>query len=197
MTAAAFVAAIGAAAALTLQGAATAPGLDNTTVRVTRVRIPQGGAYDVRADTAAILVVTLPGGDVQFIRSGMTRRLTNADPAPTDLIAITIKPTRRPAESAPPTSPPPGIARTTILDTHDVRVVRATFAPTGREPVHTHPNDLLTIQMTPARVEIFDGSTTATTAEPVGSVRFLPRNAPHGYASADTRSFEILSIAIK
>jgi quercetin dioxygenase-like cupin family protein len=197
VTASAFVVVLGAAGALALQGASTASVLDNATVRVARVRIAQGGAYDVRADQAPILVVTMPRGDVQMIRSGMTRRLTNADPSPLELIAITIKPIRRPAEASPPVSPPPGIVRTTILETHDVRVVRATFARNGREPVHTHPNDLLTIQLTPGRVEIFDGSDRSTQAEPVGAVRFLPRNVAHAYASADTKAFDILSIGIK
>lgn len=197
MTAAAFVATLGAAAVLTMQGASTSSVLDNATVRVMRVRISQGGAYDVRADAAPILVVTLPHGDVQMIRSGMTRRLTNADSAPAELLAITIKPTRRPSESAPPTPPPSGIERTTILDTHDVRVVRVNFAPNGREPVHTHPNDLLTVQISRGRVEVFDGSRKSTSAEAAGTVRFLPRDVPHAYASRDSRSFELLSIAIK
>jgi len=144
-----------------------------------------------------ILMVTMPRGDVQMMRAGMTQRLTNADPAPLEIIAITIKPSRRPAEPATPASPPPGITRTTVLETHDVRVVRATFARNGREPVHTHPNDLLTIQITAGRVEIFDGSDTAIRSQSAGTVHFLPRNVPHAYASADSKPFEILSIAIK
>lgn len=197
MTAAAFVATLGAAAALTLPGASTSSVLDNATVHVMRVRIPQDGAYDVRADGAPILVVTLPHGDVQMIRIGMTRRLTNAVPAPAEFLAITIKPTRRPSDAAPPTSPPPGIERTTILETHDVRVVRVTFSPAGREPVHTHPNDLLTVQITRGRLEVFDGSRKSISAEAAGTVRFLARNVPHAYASRDARPFELLSIAIK
>jgi quercetin dioxygenase-like cupin family protein len=197
VTAAAFLAALGAAAVLTLPAASTSPVLDNATVHVMRVRIPQGGAYDVRADGAPILVVTLPHGEVQMIRSGMTRRLTNGDSAAAELLAITLKPTRRPSDAAPPTAPPPGIERTTILETHDVRVVRVTFSPGGREPVHTHPNDLLTVQITRGRVEVFDGSRKSTSAEAAGAIRFLPRDVPHAYASRDARSFQLLSIAIK
>ena len=197
MTAAAFLVLLATTGALALQSASTTTALDNGTVRVARVRIAQGGAFDMRADQAPILMVTMPRGDVQMMRAGMTQRLTNADPAPLEIIAITIKPSRRPAEPATPASPPPGITRTTVLETHDVRVVRATFARNGREPVHTHPNDLLTIQITAGRVEIFDGSDTAIRSQSAGTVHFLPRNVPHAYASADSKPFEILSIAIK
>jgi quercetin dioxygenase-like cupin family protein len=197
VTAAPLAATAALAALLALQGASASRVLDNATVSVSRVRIGQGGAYDVRAESAPILIVTLPRGDVQIIRPGMTRRLTNAEPAPSELIAITIKPTRPPAESAPPTSPPPGISRTTVLETHDVRVVRATFARNGREPVHTHPNDLLTIQISAGRVEIRNGSSKTVENRAVGFVQFLPRDVPHAYASADSRPFDLLSIAIK
>ena len=170
---------------------------DNATVGVARIRLNQGAAYNVRADTAPVLIVSLPRGDVQMIRSGMTRTMTNAEARPLDLIAVTIKPTRPPAQSAPPTPPPTGISRTTLLDTADVRIVRAKFAPDGREPVHTHPNDLLTIQLSSGRVEIMNGADTTTAIREPGFVQFLMRDVPHAYASADTGSFELLSIAIK
>src|SRR5262249_10819148 len=112
-------------------------------------------------------------------------------------IAITIKPTRPPAPAAPPTEAPPGITRTTILDNADTRVVRVQFAPGSREPVHAHPNDLVTVQLTPGIVEILLGSQRTSSERAPGFVQFLPRNVDHAYVSGDTKAFELLSVAIK
>jgi quercetin dioxygenase-like cupin family protein len=131
------------------------------------------------------------------MRPGMMRRLTNADAPALDLIAVTIKPTRPPAGSTPPTEPPPGISRTTVLETREVRVARVTFAPKSREPVHTHPNDLLTIQISGGRLDIVNGSDRSKAFREPGFVQFVPRNVPHAFVSLDTKPFEILSVTIK
>ena len=121
----------------------------------------------------------------------------NPSPASVDLLAIAIKPDRRPSPAAPPTEAPPGISRATLIDNDEVRVVRVRFAPDASEPVHAHPNDLLTIQITSGRVEILNGGSRSIRDREPGFVQFLPRNVPHAYASGDTAPFELLSVSIK
>jgi quercetin dioxygenase-like cupin family protein len=99
--------------------------------------------------------------------------------------------------AAPATQSPAGITRETILDNDEARVVRVQFAPGGREPVHSHPSDLVTVQITAGRVEILEGATKTVEDRAPGYVRFLPRSVPHSYASADSKSFELVSVTIK
>ena len=63
--------------------------------------------------------------------------------------------------------------------------------------MHTHPNDLVTVQLTPGRLEILEGSARTVEERPAGYVRFLPRDVPHSYVSADTKPFELVSVSIK
>jgi len=68
---------------------------------------------------------------------------------------------------------PPGITRTPVLDNEAMRVVRVRFAPGAREPVHTHPNDLLTIQISRGTVEILNRAEKSTSRGDPGFVQFL------------------------
>jgi quercetin dioxygenase-like cupin family protein len=114
-----------------------------------------------------------------------------------DLMAIGVLPTRPPAPASPPTEAPPGITRATLVDNADVRVVRVRFDPSAREPVHAHTNDLVTVQITGGSMEMSIGREHTLVYHDPGFVQFVPRNLQHSYASADTKPFEILSIAIK
>jgi quercetin dioxygenase-like cupin family protein len=96
---------------------------------------------------------------VTFVPANTPHAVMNAGAQSFDLIAIALKPTRPAAPAAPPTEAPPGITRTTLIDNSDVRVVRVQLAPGSREPVHIHPNDLLTEQLTPGAFDILMGST--------------------------------------
>ena len=136
-------------------------------------------------------------GTVWFIPANVPHAAVNAGAAPCEQVAITIKPTRTAAPAAPPTEAPPGISRTTVVDNADTRVVRVRFAPGSREPVHTHPNDLLTVQLTPGIVEILIGSQKTSSERAPGFVQFVPRNVDHAYVSGDTKPVELLSVAIK
>src|SRR5262249_40040508 len=113
------------------------------------------------------------------------------------IVLIRFKPGRTPAPAMPSVDAPPGIERTPLLDNAVTRVVRVAFATTGREPVHTHPYDLITLQISPGRVEILDGDAKTSDAREPGFTRFVPRDRQHAYASADDKPFEILSVAIK
>jgi len=75
--------------------------------------------------------------------------------------------------------------------------VEVGWAPGSAEPIHSHPNDLLTIQLTPGKLGVTIGTEHQTQERPGGYVHFLPRNLQHSYASEDTKPFELLSIAIK
>lgn len=189
--------------------------IDNATMTVTRVRYARGMGETVHSDPFPLLIVQLTSGDVDltvsdargigprdaglvtFVPANTPHAVVNAGTTPFNLIMIALKPARPPSPSAPPTDAPPGITRTTLLDNADVRVVRVQFGPGGREPVHTHPNDLLTVQLTPGKVEISKGSRKTTGLRTAGFVQFLPRDVEHAYASADANNFELLSVSIK
>ena len=187
--------------------------LDNAAVAVTRVRLAAGTRDEVHT-SSPVVIVQLSTGDIAVVDREM-RRLGNrpgevwylpangrqatisSGSAPADIVTIALKPGRAPAAAAPAAEAPPGIVRATLVDNADVRVVRVRFQPNGREPLHTHPNDLVTVQVTSGSVEIVNGNERTTSVRPPGFVQFVPRGVSHAYASADTNAFEILSVAIK
>ena len=189
--------------------------LDNDTVLVARLRYDAGkGETSHTHPFSAVVIQLTPGevdmtlaadrsraqreaGTVWFIPANAPHAAVNVGAAPFDQIAITIKPTRAAAPAAPATASPAGITRTTLIDNADTRVVRVQFAPGGREPVHTHPNDLLTVQLTAGRVEILIASDKTASERAPGFVQFLPRGVAHSYASSDSKPFELVSVAIK
>lgn len=194
--------------------------LDNATVLVARLQMAPGARETIHTHPFSAVVMQLDAGDVDmtiggdhtrarrepgfiwFIPKETPHAAVNVGAGAFDVVTVAIKPTRTPAPAAPATDAPPGITRTTVLDNAETRVVRVQFAPGGREPVHTHPYDLLTIQLSRGRVEILAGSPSAIADRTIadrepGFVRFLPRDVPHAYASADTGPFEILSVSIK
>ena len=189
--------------------------VDNPTTLVARLRYEAGKGETSHTHPFSAVIVQLTPGDVDmtlgedrsrarreagtvwFVPANVPHMAINTGTAPWDQIAITIKPTRARAPAAPPTEAPPGITRTTLLDNADARVARVQFAPGSREPVHTHPNDLLTVQLTPGTVDIVIGSNKTTGERTPGLVHFLPRGVEHAYISTDTKPFEVMSVAIK
>lgn len=171
--------------------------LENPTVAVDRLHVDAGGAIDLGPRAGGTVFVSLQQGSANFVPGGTPAHIENTDSAPLDVIAIRIKVTRPSAASPPSAAAPPGITRTTLIDNAETRVVRVRFATGGREPVHTHPNDLVTVQLTPGRISMLVGTDTTTALRHAGFVRFLPRDVVHAYASADRRVFEILSVTIK
>jgi quercetin dioxygenase-like cupin family protein len=207
------------AAAVLLQAPAT-PGIDrtqlidNATVTVTRLHFATGAAEERHTHAFPLLIVQLTdgtvtvkqgdlvkvsdrAGEVFFVPAEAPHAASNNARKAMDLIAVAIKPTRAKAPAAPATTAPLGVTRTTILDNEVVRVVLVKFAPESREPLHTHPNDLLTIQMSAGLVEIVNGSDKSTSVRQPGFVQFVPRDVSHAYANADTKPFELISVAIK
>lgn len=191
------------------------PVLENETVSVMRYRLSPGEGFEFPASRTPQLVVYLSkgvaeirlngesndvlrnAGDVTFVPKGQSYAAKNTGMSPFDVLTIWINPARPAAAAAPPTEAPPGITRTTLVDNSDVRVVRVRFAPGSREPIHTHPNDLLTVQLTAGTLEMSVGAAQASGQQPVGFTTFLPRNVPHAYISKTELPFELLSISIK
>lgn len=188
--------------------------LDNGTVAVTKLHFAPGAAEPVHTHPFPILIVQLTSGtvnvsdremlrvggrpgEVWFIPANTRHAAANRSGGGVDMLAVALKPERQPAAAAPAAEAPPGITRATLVDNAEVRVVRVRFAPDGREPVHSHPNDLLTIQITRGNVEILNGSDRSTRECEPGFVQFLSRGVEHAYASADASPFELLSVSIK
>jgi quercetin dioxygenase-like cupin family protein len=188
--------------------------LDNGTVGVTRLRFARTAREAVHTHPFPVLIVLVtPGqvsvadremlrvgsraGEVWFIPANTPHAAANQSTGHVEMLMVAIKTDRPPAPAAPPTQAPEGITRSTLLDNADVRVVRVRFAPDSREPLHAHPNDLLTIQISAGNVDIVNGAEHATRVREPGVVQFLPRNIQHAYASADTKPFELLSVSIK
>ncbi|HYM25326.1 MAG TPA: hypothetical protein VEU08_19045 [Vicinamibacterales bacterium] len=207
-----------AAAAVVRTGPADDRGtlVDNASVRVMRYHLAPGATAGVAPIESPALIVQVTAGDVDltvgssrasgpreagaiaYVPARTQARARNiADRAATDIVVVGFKQGRVRPGAMPPVDAPPGIIRTPLLDNADTRVVRVEFSPEGREPLHTHPYDLITLQISPARVEILDGDTKTSEPREPGFTRFVPRNRQHAYASADDKRFEILSIAIK
>jgi quercetin dioxygenase-like cupin family protein len=212
------IARLAVAAAIATQIAGLAPErtsqLDNATVAVTRVHFQPGAREQDHTHPFPLLLVQLSSaqttvkeremlrvgdrvGEVWFIPPDTPHAVSNRTAGDLAVLAIALKPDRPAAPAAPPTEAPPGISRATLVDNADVRVVRVRFTPGSREPVHMHPNDLLTVQITAGRVEIVNGDQRSTAEREPGFVQFLPRNVAHAYISADAKPFELLSVSIK
>jgi len=190
--------------------------LDNASATVTRLRFGPGGREAGERHPSPLVIVQLTPGDmvdltvsdargrgprgaglVIFVPADTPYAIVNAGATSFDMIAIVLKATRPAAPAAPPTEAPSGITRTTLVDNSDVRVVRVQFAPGSREPVHTHPNDLLTVQLTPGTFDILVGTTRTTGERAVGVTQFLPRDVSHAYLNSGSIVSDILSISIK
>jgi quercetin dioxygenase-like cupin family protein len=189
--------------------------LDNRTALIAHLRMEPGSRETLHTHPFAAVVIQLTPGEIDMtigkVRSRQARdpgfawfvakeaphMAINSDTRAIEFITIGIKPDRPPVAAAPPTQSPPGITREPLIDNDDARVVRVRFAPGGREPVHTHPNDLVTVQITPGRVAIVEDSARSDEERPPGFVKFLTRGVSHSYASTDTKPFELLSVAIK
>jgi quercetin dioxygenase-like cupin family protein len=199
----------------TPQGVSRTVLVDNATVLVARLRYEAGKGETSHTHPFSAVVLQITSGIVNmtigpdnlnarrdagaawFIPQNMPHYVMNAGTDTFEQIAITIKPTRTPPPAAPPPAAVPGITRTTVIDNRDTRVIRVQFAPGAREPLHAHPYDLLTVQLTPGGVESQSGSEKTTAERTPGFVQFVPRGVQHAFASADKKPFEVASVTIK
>jgi quercetin dioxygenase-like cupin family protein len=191
------------------------PIMQNETLAVTHLRFGPGTREPVHTHPFPIVLVQINAGEIAVQEQNQTRRgnrpgevwyvpaerphsvTSQGGATAIDMLAIALLPNRPPAPAAPPTDAPAGVTRVTLVDNADMRVVRVRFTPGSREPMHAHPNDLLTVQVTRGNVEIVNGPDRSTQEREPGFVQFLPRNVQHAYTNADTKPFELISIAVK
>jgi quercetin dioxygenase-like cupin family protein len=188
---------------------------DNSTVLVARLGMaPAARETPHTHPFSAVVVQIAPGqveqeldgkrvterrdvGHVQFIRKQVMHAAANVGSSPFDVVTIAIKPDRVPVTAAPATEAPPGITRRVVLDNDEARATRVRFAPGAREPIHSHPFDLVLVQLTPAKMEVQVGDEKTVKDYEIGAVIFLPRNVPHAVASSHPSPFEFLGVTVK
>jgi quercetin dioxygenase-like cupin family protein len=189
--------------------------LNNANLLVARLRMAPGAREDVHTHPFSAVVVQIGAGDVdmrlgaaratsrrehghvEFIPREVPHAAANAGTEPFDVVTIAIKPDRVKGGDAPAVAAPAGITRTPTLDNPEARVTRVAFAAGAREPVHSHPFDLVLVQLTPGRVEIRLGDALTTKEYAAGEVVYLPRDVPHAVSNVGGAAFEIFSVGIR
>ena len=189
--------------------------LNNATVLVARLQMAPGAREEEHTHPFSAVVVQIGAGEVdmrlgdarattrrehghvEFIAREVPHAAANAGSQPFEVVTIAIKPDRVKGGEAPSAAAPTGITRTPALDNAEARVTRVAFAPGAREPVHSHPFDLVLVQLTPGRVEVRVGDAITTKDYAAGDVIYLPRGVPHAVAHAGGNAFDIYSIGIK
>jgi quercetin dioxygenase-like cupin family protein len=189
--------------------------IENETVMMARLRMAPGAKEDIHTHPFSAIVVQLdvgevemrlgdarssarrPAGFVEFIPREVPHAAANVGANAFDLVTIAIKPDRRRGGEAAALPTPAGITRTAVLENADARVTRVAFAPAAREPVHTHPFDLVVVPLTAGRLELRLGDRVETHEYATGEPMFLPRDVPHAVANAASTKVEVLSVGIK
>jgi quercetin dioxygenase-like cupin family protein len=189
--------------------------LENDTVMMARLRMAPGAREDVHTHPFAAVVVQIDAGEVEarvgtrretarrepghvdFIAAEMPHAAANAGPAPFDVVTVALKAGRARGGTQPPSQSPAGITRTPLLDNAEARATRVTFGPGSREPVHSHPFDMVVVQVTAGTMEVLVGGKTETRDYAPGEVVWLPRDVPHAVANAGGRAFTVVSVGVK
>jgi quercetin dioxygenase-like cupin family protein len=189
--------------------------LENSSVMIARLSLAPGARETIHTHPFSAVVVQLGPGDVEtrigtrpesgrrerghvdFIAAEMPHAAANIGSAPFDLVTIALKPDRTRGGTQAPAEAPAGIARTPVLDNAEARVTRVAFSPAAREPVHSHPFDLVLVQISPGRMEVLLGDKKDVKDYAAGDVVFLPRDVPHAVANAGAAAFEIMSVGVK
>ncbi len=189
--------------------------VDNATVMMARLGMAPGAQEDLHTHPFSAIVVQIGEGDVdmrigtdhtrgwrphgfvEFIPREMPHAAGNAGLAPFDVVTIAIKPDRRPGGAAPASAAPEGITRTPGLDNAEARVTLVGFAAGAREPIHSHPFDLIVVQLTAGRVEVRLADEVTVRDQAAGDVLFLPRDIPHAVSNVGGAPFDVLSVGIK
>jgi quercetin dioxygenase-like cupin family protein len=189
--------------------------VDNATVLVARLRLAPGAREEPHTHPFSAVVVQIepgkvdmqlgdtrstemrPVGFAEFIPREVRHAAANVGPAAFEIVTVAIKPDRTPSADAPATAPRPGITRTPVLDNPEASVARVTFAGSAREPVHSHPNDLILVTLGSGSIEVQMGAERSTKAYPSGSVFFLPRNVDHAVANASDEPLAFMRVTIR
>lgn len=196
-------------------GITRTPILDNETVMVARLTLAPGAREQTHTHPFSAVVVQLgPGnvemrlgptadtarrdlGHVEFIGAEIPHAAANVGTAPFEVVTVALKPSRRRGGEQPPTAARAGISRTQVLDNGEARVGRAVFEPGAREPVHSHPFDMVIVPLESGRLDVQVGEDRTSRDYAIGDVVFLPRDVQHSVANVDRRPLTIMSVAIK
>jgi quercetin dioxygenase-like cupin family protein len=92
---------------------------------------------------------------------------------------------------------PIGISRTTVIDNPRVIVMRLVMDPGAREQVHSHPYDVVVVQLTRGTVETTIGTDRTTSLREPGFVWFIAKNTPHAAANVGKEPFEVVTTILK
>lgn len=136
-------------------------------------------------------------GDYEFVPTGVTHAAANVGTAPLDAIALNLKANRVKGGVAPAPQPLPGLTRTPVTSNDDLGVTRLDFEPDVREPVHTHPYDLVVVPISAGSLDLQIGDQKSVHNSPVGEAIFIPRGVPHAVANVGAAPLHIIGVAIK
>ena len=196
-------------------GIVRTPLLENDTVMMARLRMAPGAREEVHTHPFSAVVVQIDEGDVEmrvgtrretsrrepghvdFIAADMPHAAANAGASAFDIVTVALKPERPPGGSQPAAQSPPGITRVPLLDNAEARATRVTFAPGAREPVHSHPFDMVVVQITPGRMEVLVGGRKEAKDYAAGEAVWLPRNVPHAVSNVGAVAFTVVSVGVK
>jgi quercetin dioxygenase-like cupin family protein len=196
-------------------GFTVTPVFDNTTASVVRLQLAPGAREQPHTHTYPMLVVLLSRsememhngtshtkasrhpGHLEFVKAGVPHHAANVGTMPLDALVLSIKPDRARAGATPPAQATPGVTRTSLLDNADVTVTRLEFEADMREPLHTHPYDLIVVPTTLSRVDLQIGNKKEMRSYAVGEAIFIKRHVPHAVANIGAAPFRALAVAIK
>jgi quercetin dioxygenase-like cupin family protein len=191
------------------------PVFENATVGVTRLELAAGAREQPHTHPYGMIVVFLNAADVElhngavrtkgprktgevvYFAPGTTHHAVNAGMGAARGLVLALKSDRVRGGPRTPAQATPGVTRTPLLDNADVAITKLEFEPDIREPVHTHPYDLIVVPTTPARADIQIGDQKQVRTFAVGEAVWIPRMTPHALANAGTSSFRLLGIAVK
>lgn len=189
--------------------------LENATVMMARLTMAPGAQEEVHTHPFAALVVQIGDGQVdmrvndththgtrahgfvEYIPREAPHAAGNAGAAAFDVVTIAIKPDRARGGQQPASAAPAGITRAPVLDNADARVTRVGFAAGAREPIHSHPFDLVVVQLSAGRMEVRVGDEVTVKDYAPGDVFFLPRDVPHAVSNVGGAAAEVLSVGVK
>ncbi len=196
-------------------GFTVTPVLDNATLTAVRLKMAPGAKEQPHTHQYPMLVVVLTHGemevhngpaqtkgprkpgDIEFIGAGVAHNAGNVGTTPLEALVLAIKPDRVRGGAAPPPQVLPGITRKPVLDKPDLAVTRLEVEADVREPVHTHPYDLVVVPTMPARLDVQVGDKKNVRGYTAGEMIFIPRNVPHAVANVGTTPFRLLGVIIK
>jgi quercetin dioxygenase-like cupin family protein len=209
------VAALRAQAPETAPGITVTPVLDNPTMAAVRLKLAPGAKEQPHTHPYPLLVIVLKAGememhngqvqsrrmrkagDIEYVAAGVSHSAANGGAMPIEALAVSIKMEQPRGGTAPAAQAQPGVTRTPLLDRADIAVTRLEFEADVREPVHTHPYDLLFVPTAPGRLDVQVGDKKNVRGYGVGEAFFVPRNVPHAVANVGTSSLRLLSVRFK